>query len=138
MHTKRRNGKTAFDYFAEECFKMGCEGYRNITEKQLGAYKTLGSENYREITYAAFEHAFISATVSGTRVGSRNFKTLYRTVLDGYCDGLVKRYYSLRRKNPESKNKFIYIPPTRRQMILDVERKLEERLQEKLLVSMNF
>jgi len=125
MTLKRMRGKTAFDYFSEEHFKMGCEGYRNVSEKQLGAYRILGSENYRKIAYASFEHALINAFVSGTNKKSRKFKILYRIVLDDYCNGVIRKYYSLKKENPDNEISFIYTPPTRRDMISEVEKRFQ-------------
>jgi len=92
MYLRRRNGKTAFDYFSEEYFKMKCEGYKHITEKQLATYWLLGSQNYRKIVSDAFKHSCIEANFRGIFPGDKRFPKLCKETLERYCLEVRKKY----------------------------------------------
>jgi len=124
MTLKRIEGKTAFDYFSEEHFKMKCEGYKNISEKQLAIYYLLGSPNYRLIVNDAFKHSCIEAHFRGIFSKDKRFSKLCRKTLERYCLELSKKYNLLRWDDPDNESPFVYSPQPERKMWENVKSRL--------------
>jgi hypothetical protein len=116
MTLKRIEGKTVFDYFSEEHFKMKCEGYKRISEKQLAAYMLLGSKNYRAMVNDAFKHSCIEAHFKGIFPGDKKFPRRCRKTLERYCLEQKKEYDSPARDDMGNEILFVYSPQTERQM----------------------
>jgi len=110
MTLKRVEGKTAFDYFSEEYFKMKCEGYKRISEKQLAVYYLLGSPNYRLIVSDAFKHSCIEANFRGIFPEDKRFSSLCRKTLERYCIELSKKYRFIKWNDPDNESPFVYFP----------------------------
>ena len=127
MKHTRIEGKTAFDMFAEEHFKMKCEGYRHITEKQLAIYRLIGSQNYRMVTRDAFKHACWEAVFIGIQHSDKRFGKLCRKFLDDYCSELRKKYRIIRYEDPDNENPFVYSPQSERQMWENVKSRSNAR-----------
>jgi hypothetical protein len=127
MKHTRVEGKTAFDYFSEEHFKMKCEGYKYITEKQLAIYHLLGSQNYRMVTRDAFKHAYWGAVFLGIQHSDKRFGKLCRKFLDDYCSELRKKYLVIRNEDPDNENNFVYSPQSERQMWENVKNRASAR-----------
>jgi len=124
MTLKRIEGRTAFDYFSEEHFKMKCEGYSHISEKQLVAYRLLGSQNYKMMVNDAFKHSCMEAHFRGIFPGDKRFSMLCRKTLERYCLELKKEYDSPSRDDFGNEILFVYSPRPERQMWEDVKKRV--------------
>ena len=124
MRLKKVEGKTAFDYFSGERFKMRCEGYRRVTEKQLAIYWLLGSQNYRRIVYDAFKHSCIEAYFRGIFPGDKKFSRMCKKMLEDYCLEIRKKYNFLRNDDPDNENPFVYYSQPEKQMWENVKKRV--------------
>ena len=127
MTLKRIEGKTAFDYFSEDYFKMKCEGYKYISEKQLAAYVLLGSKNYRMMVNDAFKHSCMEANLRGIFPGDKRFPRVCKKTLERYCAELKKEYDSPCRDEMGNETLFVYNPRQERQMWDDAKKMVSEK-----------
>jgi len=127
MTLKRIEEKTAFDYFSEDYFKMKCEGYKYISEKQLVAYMLLGSNNYRMMVNDAFKHSCMEAHLMGIFPRDKRFSRICRKTLEKYCVELKKEYDSPCRDDMGNEILFVYTPRQERKMWDDAKKIVSER-----------